>query len=360
MNQEKLVSSIRVLRHFIDQGLGLSYETHQLTGFELNSPLLDSVAYNTYLETVGNKADTIYMRIKEGLAEMVTYAYLESIKRLSEMFNWKHKEFILAFDYTDEDFYGESFGFDIHNWTGKDGVTGKFKFLTCSIINDDLPQRIPLISIPIQLGHYKSYAVNHCLTLIKRYIGKINLVIFDRGFYDKDLMFELTKSEYPYLIFVPKHKGKKEYLSSMEKGQSKVLVYEFKVNKDKSNFGGETYLAFFRQIYSPSMGKDLDWVLATNLEEINLSTLLSTYRKRWRIETGFRVQDEAKIKCKSTDMKIRYFLFTYEQMLQSQWMCFYKEEVNFKQYIIEMQKTCNELVANPKRHHGKKLERIAQ
>ena len=107
MNREKLVASVRVLRHFIDEALGLQMNNYVLTGFELSEPLLDAAVYNTYLETVGNKADTLYLRIKEGLSEMTTYAYLESIKRLSEQFGWKEKNVMLAFDYTDEDFYGE-------------------------------------------------------------------------------------------------------------------------------------------------------------------------------------------------------------------------------------------------------------
>ena len=56
------------------------------------------------------------------------------------------------------------------------------------------------------------------------------------------------------------------------------------------------------------------------------------------METQFRVQDDAKIKCKSKDMKIRYFLFLFEQMLQVIWMCFYKEETSFKEFIIAMAK----------------------
>ena len=39
-------------------------------------------------------------------------------------------------------------------------------------------------------------------------------------------------------------------------------------------------------------------VFATNIEEVALSNIVLTYKKRWRIETGYRVQDEAAIKCK--------------------------------------------------------------
>lgn len=76
---------------------------------------------------------------------------------------------------------------------------------------------------------------------------------------------------------------------------------------------------------------------------------MATYKKRWIIETQFRVQDEARIKCKSKEMKIRYFLFMFQQMLQTQWFCFYKKEVSFKEFLIEIQKVCKDIVKNPKR-----------
>ena len=360
MNRESLVSSVRILRHFIDKGLGLSYETHQLTGFELSEPLLDAAVYNTYIETIGDKADTLYLRTKESITEMVTFSYLDYIARLSERFNWKEKEVILAFDYTDEDFYGDVQGVTIHGWTGEGGITGKFKFLTCSTVSDDIPEKIPLIAIPIEMGHYKSYAITHCLSLIKKYFKSIKLILFDRGFYDKDLMYELSKSEYPYLIFVPKQHDKLEILYPMEKGEKIAIYYDFEVNKNKTTYQGETILAFLKEIYDPKSEKNYDWVFATNVEFDELYNQIGTYKKRWRIEIGYRVQDEARIKCKSKEMKIRYFLFMFQQMLQTQWVCFYKNEVSFKEYIIEMHRTCKELVNNPKRHHGKKLERIAK
>lgn len=352
-SRERIVFSLGILRHFINNSLGLSREHHTITGFELSEPLLDAVAYNTYLETVSNKSDTLYLRSKECLTEMVTYAYLDYIHRLSDKFGWKNKEVMLAFDYTEEDFYGDVQGFDIHGWTGKSGVKGKFKFLTCSIVSDTIKEKVPLISIPIQVGHYKSYAILYCIHKIKNYVGNISLVLFDRGFYDKYLMYELSQNEFPYLIFVPKSNDKKELLYPLEKGQHIAIYNYFKVNKDKSNYEGDNILVFLKEIYDTKSDNEYDWVFATNVEEVALSNIISTYKKRWRIETGFRVQDEATIKCKSKDMKIRFFLFVFEQILQTQWVCFYKEEVSFKQFIIEMHKTCKDLVANPNKKYGK-------
>ena len=93
-------------------------------------------------------------------------------------------------------------------------------------------------------------------------------------------------------------------------------------------------MIFLKQIYDPRSEKNYDWVFATNTEEILLENLVILYKKRWRIETMFRVQDEAQIKCKSKDMKIRYFLFLFEQMLQVNWICFYKDKISFKKYLI--------------------------
>ena len=338
MNEKRLCKSLTALMCFIDESLGIDRKENNLNGFDFIVPLTESAAYNSYLENVSNRTDTIYLRVKESLISMMEHAYLNYIKIISNNISLSEKEVVLAFDYTEEDFYGDVQGFDIHGWTGKDAITGHFKFITCSIISDDIPQKIPLISMPIRLGHYKSSVIIHCVSLIKKYVGKIKLIMFDRGFYDKDLMYELSKMEYPYLIFVPKHKDKKEILYPMKDNEQIAIYNEFKVNKKQSNYLGENILIFLKQIYDPRSDKNYDWVFATNVEEILLENLIITYKKRWRIETQFRVQDEARIRCKSKEMKVRFFFFLFEQMLQTIWMCFYKDEASFKEFTIELAK----------------------
>jgi len=338
MNEKTLCVNLEFLMKFIDESLGIDRERNKITGFNFVVPLVESSAYNSYVENVSNKTDTLYLRIKESLISMSQHAYLNYIKGISKKFGLSKKKVILAFDYTEEDFYGDVQGFDIHGWTGKDAITGHFKFLTCSIISDEIPEKIPLISVPIRMGHYKSSVVKECLFSIKDYIGEVELILFDRGFYDKDLMYELTKINYPYLIFVPKHQDKQSILYPMDKGQQIGIYNEFKVNKNQSNYLGENILIFLKQIYDPRSEKNYDWVFATNVEEILLKTLVATYKKRWRIETQFRVQDEARIRCKSKEMKVRYFLFLFEQILQTQWVCFHKDELPFKEFLIEMAK----------------------
>lgn len=315
---------------------------------------------NTYLETVGDKADTLYRNIKAVRFDQITHGMLDFTKLISKRFEWQKAKVALAFDYTDEEFYGEVKGFYIYGWTKKEAITGKFKFLTCSIVASTTGQRVPLLSIPIMLGHSMSKEILYCLSMLKPLLPTVDLVLFDRGFYSKELMDELTRAQIPYLIFIPKNNQIKSELETMKKKEQKIMVYEFEYKKSQTTNRAQTHQAFLKGIYSKRLDQELDWAFATNVEDIDLNSIIKTYKQRWNIETGFRVQDEATIKCKSTDMTIRYFLFVYEQLLQMIWGCFYQPEVSFKRFLIELSKTCTELVATapsappqvPAKHKG--------
>ena len=279
MNEDKLCFSLKMIKKHINYALGLSDDKYKITGYELLPMLLESASCNTYIETISNKSDTLYLRCKESLISMMEHSYLNYIKGISNKLELNKKPVTLAFDYTEEDFYGDVQGFDIHGWTGKDAITGHFKFLTCSIISDDIPEKIPLISVPIKIGHYKNQTIIYCLSLIRDYIGEIKLILFDRGFYDRDLMFELTKWKYPYLIFVPKREEYKQLFEELEEKKT-IFIHDYTFKKDMSTWEGETYLAFLKQIYDPRSDKNYDWIFATNVEKVVLGEMIAQYKKK--------------------------------------------------------------------------------
>ncbi len=332
--------TLKTLDTFVDRSLELQYKGPNLSGFHYNRDLLKAAVANTYLETVGNRADSIQLAIKKVPISNMIWEFRNTVEHVGTRFDLNKKNVILALDYTDEDFYGDPQGMWIHGYTGAHGVTGKFKFLSCSIINSDIPQKIPLISVPVQQGHNMATTVSWVLGLINPLVNSINLAIFDRGFYSKDLMLTLSHSEYPYLIFVPKNPQIKAELASLDIAEKKKIQYSFKVNKEMTVFRGETTLAFLKQIFDKKSEKLFDWAFATNQSSIDLDYIIPTYKNRWRIETGFRVQDEAQISSKSKDTRIRFFFFVYEQVLQLLWVALYKEEVSFKQFLLEMYELC--------------------
>jgi hypothetical protein len=191
-------------------------------------------------------------------------------------------------------------------------------------------------------------SVVFCLSVVRTMVRSIKLVLLDRSLYSKELIMALTDAGYPYLIFVPKNEQVATELKQMAEGERKTVHHKFELNKDHTVLRGETTLAFLKRVMDLHNGKVFDWAFATNQEEINLDYIVPTYKGRWRIETGFRVQDEARIKSKPKEIRVRFF-FIYEQLLQMLWAVLYKDEVSFKGFLLELSETCDERLEKAER-----------
>ncbi len=336
LNADRLHRALVTVDIFMDKALCLVPKSELLSGFHYNRDLLKAAMANTYLETVGSRADSIHLAVKNVPMSYVFTEYIHTLQVLAPRTGFSGHDAVLAFDHTDEDFYGELEDTWLHSWTGDHGVTGKFRFLTCSLVSGGLPQRIPLLSIPVHTGYSITRDVSFCIDIVRPLFKSVKLCLFDRGFYSNELMVTLNEMNVPYLIFVPKNSAVKKELSPMRSGDRRAVEHEFMLNKDRTVLRGSTTHALLRQIYEKSLDKCVDWCFATNQQEIDLDGIVQTYRKRWNIETGFRIQDEATIKSKSKDVKIRFFLFAYEQFLQMLWSVLFREEVTFKGFLIEM------------------------
>jgi hypothetical protein len=348
LNREKVFRTLTSLDTFVDKSLKLEPKGPHLSGFHFTRDLLRAAASNTYLETVGKRADSIHLAIKKVPGSEAYWEYSKAVRIIGKRFNLSEQDVVLAIDHTDEDFYGDVQGFWIHGWTGEAGVTGKFKFLTCALVSSDIPQKIPLFSVPVHVGQNLAKNVIFCLSIVRSMVRSIKLVLFDRSFYSKELIMALTDADYPYLIFVPKNRKVAAELKQMAEGERKTVRYQFRLNKDHTVLRGETTLAFLKKVIDPRNGKSFDWSFATNQEEINLD-IVPTYKGRWRIETGFRVQDEARIKSKSKEIRVRFFFFVYEQLLQLLWAVLYKDEVSFKEFLLVLSETCDERLEKAER-----------
>ncbi len=112
-------------------------------------------------------------------------------------------------------------------------------------------------------------------------VRSIKLILFDRGFYSKELILTLTNVDYPYPIFVPKNEKVKKELEEMAEAERKKIHYEFKLNKNKTALSGETTLTLLKQIIDSPNRNVFDWAFATNQDEIDLEYILPTYKGRW-------------------------------------------------------------------------------
>jgi len=62
-------------------------------------------------------------------------------------------------------------------------------------------------------------------------------------------MLTLAKTNYPYLIFVPKNSKIRGELDDMKSNERKTVQHKFELNKNKTVIKGETTLALLKQIF---------------------------------------------------------------------------------------------------------------
>ena len=85
----------------------------------------------------------------------------------------------------------------------------------------------------------------------------------------------------------------------------------------KSKWKPITKIVICKGIGKNKNGYPIDWCFATN-QRASLG-LVWIYRKRWNIETGFRIHDETTIKSKSSNPLIRYFYHLIGMLLILMW-----------------------------------------
>lgn len=93
MNQDptRYFRALKTLDTFVDRSLELTPKSKFLSGFHYNGDLLKASAANTYVETVGNKADSLHRSIKKVPISNIYWEYLETVKFLGKGLSFKEK-----------------------------------------------------------------------------------------------------------------------------------------------------------------------------------------------------------------------------------------------------------------------------
>jgi putative transposase len=241
---------------------------------------------------------------------------IEAVKR-----RIRRRQFIVAIDETYEPFYWRKKNPWIHDYTnGIKGATGSYVFIVLSIVSGDLRYILP--AIPIQkISMEKDYYVKELLRFVQSLIP-VEIVLLDRGFYTWGVIKVLQQFKCGYIILVPKHAKFKEWL----KQGAGLREHQGELNREKTTYEISTHIAVLPDY------KGFDWVFATNIKYEDIIRYVQYYKKRWGIETTFRVHDEVKIKTKSTKPLIRYALFVFECVLYNLWR-FFKGSLSFRRFI---------------------------
>lgn len=264
---------------------------------------------NSYIETLGEHADAFHLWIKKGYEGDFKLSFELQVRKAIKRLNVSYAR--LAFDITSEPFYGKTRGLYVFDTVNK-RYDGEFKFITVCLITRN--KQIPLMALPVMLGEgggskLAIQLLEYCQTLFK----KIRFTVFDRGFYIAELIDYLEAKKIRYLILVPEKKGKiKEYIENTNKlGKFK---HQMKYSKKKSTWKPRTTIVVCNGI------DQFSWIFATNIHFKTRVEYICHYKRRWQIETNYRVEDEGRIKSKSTNYLVRYFYFLVSLLLHLCWI----------------------------------------
>ncbi|MBI2672071.1 transposase [Candidatus Woesearchaeota archaeon] len=316
--------------NFLNKALAPFKRNSKIDSRVYSNVLLKIAGRNTYIETLTDKADSFHRRVENSYEESIINSFTKLISKLVK--HTKLTKVKLAIDITDEDFYGKTSNLWIHGWTGEKGVRGKFKYIVLSRVDEF---KIPIMALPFYVGMNISKAINFLLELARRLFRSISVVLFDRGFYSGKIIQLLENLRVNYLMFIPKNKAINRYLEEMRGFSSREAEHEIKWNANKTMNKIKTKLVLIKNFIGKN-NKIYDWCFATNLSFAFANEYIFLYKKRWQIETNFRVEDEAKIKSKSANYMVRYFYFMFSLLLHALWLIFGKK-IQFKRFIYELE-----------------------
>ena len=299
-----------VIKTFSNKCLSLSY-----MGENWNNNLMQSIIEAgrtiSYVETLNpSKTDKFHLSIK-GSDKRLFMREFEGVVRFA-IAKLKLKKVKIAFD-TTEDLTWMKDDYNLRP-SAYESHLPAWQYLNVSIVE---PCFIPLMSIPYTMFDNLDNLVIDLLNYIKTLPIIVDLVLFDRGFYHAHLIDYLEGKKrgysWPYLMLVPKKEAQKDYIQQTRDSGLMFASYKhgFDYKKDKSSWHPSTTL----------MVKIVDektaWCYATNQKPSLL--LVREYSKRWNIETGFRIHDEARIKSKSKNSLIRFFYHILGMLLIILW-----------------------------------------
>ena len=300
---------------------------------ELASAMIEAGRTISYVETVSNKADTLHRNIKNNSERDLKKAFeLNTRKAISRMGLGR---VTLAVDGTNELYYGKNGKLNVRQIKYDNGTGEAFSYIVLSVVE---PRPLPLMAIPYKQGDDQTKIVKELLDYARTLKITIKHVLFDRGFYIGELISYLSSERIKYLIFVPENKAIKKYIEQTDKIDS--FLHEIKWNKYQSWWKTTTRIVIIQSEYfNRKKGEWLDchWCFATNLRQS--LDLIAKYKKRWQIETDFRVHDEARIKSKNNEYIIRYFYFLTSLVLMANWQVnrILHPEICFKRYLKQLQ-----------------------
>ena len=213
----------------------------------------------------------------------------------------------LAIDNNDTIYYGDTNTTMVIDGKPENGRTGRMRQTTIKIV--EKYGDFTLLAIPIDFYNRNNKAVIRELVEYAKQRVRPRYIYADKGFSGEGYISVFEEMSVKYLIPYPKNKKIERIISQ----RGAPAVFQITVGRKKTKLTIVTRRADNGDIVC----------FVSNIEPLLLYTadLFSLYKKRWSIETGYRVQKwEFRPKTTSRKRIIRNFYFMFSMLLYNLWV----------------------------------------
>jgi hypothetical protein len=264
-------------------------------------------------------ADSIHGYINSNSIDYLMSSFRKINNEIIQHANLKGTYQDAAIDFHDIPYYGDKNTPGIRGIKPKNGTSWGYSFCSLDIIGDI---KLTLDVIDIN-GLAKNYSIlmESLMQRLKAKEINLRILFMDREFFNNPTISTLQRLNKYFVIAAKSNKKINAVLLEHKKkfGQTSTF-FEYQFEKEEKKF---IIVAVLNPKYDPNVKKDKGnneyHLFATNLPIDDASDFVKKipeeYRKRWNIETGYRVKNAFKIRTCSKSPVVRSLFFLIQCLL---------------------------------------------
>lgn len=214
----------------------------------------------------------------------------------------------LAIDFHDDRYYGNKHDYGVVGTKPERGTCYAFRIATIEIVVHGC--RFTVAEVPFIKGMKNADIVEHLIRKAEKYV-KIKEVLIDGGFYEAAVVERLKKLKIKYVIRADKSKRLRNRLERANKERGYKTPWT--INKKAET----TLVAFYAK---KKNGKGKTWHAWVTNTYKSPKQIYKLYKRRWGIETGYRVKGNFQANTCSKNFTVRVMYSLLAVCLYNIWV----------------------------------------
>jgi putative transposase len=255
-------------------------------------------------------ADTLLYHLKKFESQELISGFesaIDEIIAIAKKNGFLRSKVDIAIDTTDQLYYGDRNDPMVVGTKPQQGTSKAYRFATLTIVDEDCRLTIKAVSVDGLIP--KKEIVRELVSYAKARIN-INNVYLDRGFLSIDVISMLNKMNIHYIMPATLNPRIKKLLRQHE---APKIFNNYRIGTTEKNTLTNVVITYDKD------GKKIAFITNLDVSRLTAHRIPQLYKKRWGIETSYRVINRFRPKTTSKNYIIRLFYFFFSVCLYDLW-----------------------------------------